>query len=164
MLRRLLQLLLITALLGAQLAPAVAANGIANGAASGDGGGGSNGNGNGNSGNNGNGDANGAANGNAGGNGNGNAFGRDKDAPATLPPPAALISEQDAALDAVKDGRALPLETILGVAKSATPGEVLDARLVTVNGFLLYELKILAPNGYSVSKAYYYARSGKQVR
>lgn len=155
MLRRLLQLLLITALLGAQVAPAAAANGNANSAAnSGDGGGGSNGNGN----------ANGAANGNAGGNGNGNAFGRDKDAPATLPPPAALISEQDAALDAVKDGRALPLETILGVAKSATPGEVLDARLVTVNGFLLYELKILAPNGYSVSKAYYYARSGKQVR
>jgi hypothetical protein len=146
MLLQMIRLLLLVALLVTQAAPAFAAN---------------NGNGNGN----GNGGAS-MGNGNSGensGNGNGNAYGRDEDAPATRPPAGAITSEQDAALNAVQDGRAIPLEEILETAKTVTPGEVLDAHLVRVNGFLLYELKILAPNGYSVRKEYYYARSGVLV-
>jgi uncharacterized membrane protein YkoI len=41
-------------------------------------------------------------------------------------------------------------------------GEIIDAQLVTANGFLLYEVKVLSTEG-RVSTKYYYARTGRQV-
>jgi hypothetical protein len=81
---------------------------------------------------------------------------------ATRPPPSSsTASDQDVALKAVEDARALPFETISNVVHETNAGEIIDARLLTVEGFLLYEVKVL--NGGELDVLYYYARSGKRV-
>lgn len=136
------------------------------------------GNGNGNAGGNGNGNADGASGSNAGGNGNGagggnghgggdassNAGGDGNgnggpSGPANAHP---SVPDQDVARQAVESGAARPLADIIETARKTYPGDVLDARLVTVKGFLLYELKVL--EGQVVRKVYFYARSGLPVR
>lgn len=72
-------------------------------------------------------------------------------------------SQQEAALQAVKSDRALPLDKIIALAKQYTSGEIIDAQLVTVRGFLLYDLKVLDAKG-DVGDLYFYAVSGKIVR
>lgn len=72
-------------------------------------------------------------------------------------------SEQELALDAVRSARALPLDQIVAAARHHTSGEVIDARLIELRGFLLYELKVIEPGG-DVADLYFYARSGKIVR
>lgn len=72
-------------------------------------------------------------------------------------------SQQEAALQAVKSDRALPLDKIIALAKQYTNGEIIDAQLVTVRGFLLYDLKVLDAKG-DVGDLYFYAVSGKIVR
>ncbi len=42
-------------------------------------------------------------------------------------------------------------------------GSLIDTRLLTVEGFLLYELKILLPDG-TLDTLYYYAHTGNPVR
>lgn len=71
--------------------------------------------------------------------------------------------EQQQALDAVKEKRALPLEQIVARAHKQSDGEVLDAKLVSIRGFLLYQLKILAADG-DITELYFYAQSGNMVR
>ena len=71
-------------------------------------------------------------------------------------------SPERAALEAVQSGRAVPLETVLPDVRATSGGEVIDAELVTVNGFLLYAIKVLTPAG-RVSVQYYYANSGRRV-
>jgi hypothetical protein len=71
--------------------------------------------------------------------------------------------EQQQALDAVKEKRALPLEQIVARAHKQSDGEILDAKLVSIRGFLLYQLKILAADG-DITEVYYYAQSGNMVR
>ena len=71
--------------------------------------------------------------------------------------------DQNLALDAVKSGRALPLEQVMAEAQLEAGGEIVDAKLVTVNAFLLYKLTVVAPDG-DVSELYFYARSGERVR
>lgn len=100
------------------------------------------------------------------GNGQGNSASDDTESPADATPdavaPAPASTDQDAALDAVKSGKAVPLETIVGDVKQKGDGEVLDAHQVTARGFLLYEIKVLEPDG-KVTNLYYYARSGQPV-
>ncbi len=77
-------------------------------------------------------------------------------------PPVGGASER-AALEAVQSGRAVPLETILPDLEARTGGQMIDARLVSLRGFLLYEIKVLTPGG-RVDVRYYYAQSGLPVR
>jgi hypothetical protein len=70
---------------------------------------------------------------------------------------------QDAALEAVRAARALPLDEIIARANLFYGVQVIDARLITLRGFLLYELKVLEPTG-DVVELYFYARSGEPVR
>jgi uncharacterized membrane protein YkoI len=76
--------------------------------------------------------------------------------------PGGRPSDAEFALEAVRNNRALPLAEILAIARPAVAGEVIDARLVTVRGFLVYEVKFLTREG-QVSRSYYYARSGRKV-
>jgi hypothetical protein len=73
-----------------------------------------------------------------------------------------LALGQEAALRAVHDRKALPLEDILLRAKLLTDGEIIDAQLIAVQDLLLYELKVLGKAG-DVSELYFYARSGIPV-
>lgn len=81
---------------------------------------------------------------------------------ATAIPPDETLSQDDA-LAAVANRRAVPLEQIMVAAARLTDGEIIDAQLVTVRGFLLYELKVLETTG-DVVELYFYARSGQVVR
>jgi uncharacterized membrane protein YkoI len=74
-----------------------------------------------------------------------------------------VILDQQASTDAVTARKAVPLDMILAQARLFAQGEVVDAKLITYRGFLLYDLKILAPSG-DVNDIYFYARSGEQVR
>jgi uncharacterized membrane protein YkoI len=74
-----------------------------------------------------------------------------------------VVLDQQASTDAVTSRRAVPLDLVLARARLFADGEVVDARLITYRGFLLYELKILATTG-DVSDIYFYARSGEQVK
>jgi uncharacterized membrane protein YkoI len=80
-----------------------------------------------------------------------------------LAPPHETGSDSERALEAVRSHRALPLEDIVETATEGHPGKLIDARLITVEDFLLYELKLLEPDG-DVRTVYYYARSGIEVR
>jgi hypothetical protein len=91
--------------------------------------------------------------GGGGSSGNGNAVDNSTETP----------SPQDVALEAVRTDRALPLEQIVARAQQLSDGQVIDARLITVRGFLLYELKVLEATG-DVVDLYFYARSGEVVR
>ena len=71
-------------------------------------------------------------------------------------------SEQEAALAAVKSQHALSLDKIYAAARQYANGDIIDAQLVTVRGFLLYDLKVLDTKG-DVSDLYFYAQSGKIV-
>jgi uncharacterized membrane protein YkoI len=78
--------------------------------------------------------------------------------------PASIITlDQNAALELVRSNRALPLERIMSLARLEIDGEIVDAHLIQVRGFLLYELKVVDADG-DVSDIYYYARSGERVR
>lgn len=76
--------------------------------------------------------------------------------------PAQGVAEEDRALEAVRTGRAVPLDRVLSKAQSATGGDLIDTRLLTVEGFLLYELRMLLPDG-TVDRLYYYASTGNPV-
>lgn len=76
---------------------------------------------------------------------------------------AARELDQNVALEAVQSGRALPLAEIMALARRETAGDIVDARLISAAGFLLYELTVVGPSG-DVSELYFYARSGDRVR
>jgi hypothetical protein len=67
---------------------------------------------------------------------------------------------QNAALQAVRSGRALPLEDIMLRAQLLTDGEIIDAQLVSLQEVLLYEIKVLGKAG-DVSELYFFARTGE---
>jgi hypothetical protein len=76
---------------------------------------------------------------------------------------AATALSQDSAIAAVKSKRAVPLEQIMTTARLHTKGEIVDARLIAVGSFLLYELKVVEGNG-DVDELYFYALSGALVQ
>lgn len=67
---------------------------------------------------------------------------------------------QKAALQAVRNRQALPLEDIMLRVKLLTDGEVIDAQLVPLQDVLLYEIKVLGTSG-DVSELYFFARTGE---
>jgi hypothetical protein len=71
--------------------------------------------------------------------------------------------DQSGAIEAVESHRALPLEQIMTKARFHTKGEIVDAQLIQLKGFLLYELKVVEANG-DVDELYFYARSGELVQ
>jgi len=73
-----------------------------------------------------------------------------------------LALGQKQASEAVRRGRALPLEDILLRARLLTDGDIIDAQLIAVQDVLLYEVKVLGKAG-DVSELYFYARSGLPV-
>ena len=81
------------------------------------------------------------------------------------PAPARLTitTEQSDALTARQQAQALPLETILGTVRNVTTGTVINAELTKVQGFLLYEVRVLETDG-MVKQFWYYAKSGLPVR
>ncbi len=74
-----------------------------------------------------------------------------------------VLSDQDSALDAVRTHRALPFERIAEAVQQESAGRIIDARLVELRGFLLYEVKVIEASG-MVTNLYYYAKSGLPVR
>jgi uncharacterized membrane protein YkoI len=79
------------------------------------------------------------------------------------PAPAIVTLDQNAALALVQSQKALPLEEIMKLARLQIEGEIIDAHLIQVRGFLLYELKVVDTDG-DVSDIYFYARSGERVQ
>jgi uncharacterized membrane protein YkoI len=55
--------------------------------------------------------------------------------------------DHDLARRAVEEGRALPLADILEKIKPAFPGKVIEVELDTEDNILVYELKVLSPQG-----------------
>ncbi len=131
-------------------------------------------NGNGNGGNSGEG-GNGAGNGDAAGNGNGNGNGmgdasEGEQGGEEYPEPsdssdgtANAVLDHDAALEAVQQGDAVPLETVYERVKQDTAAEILDAQLLVISGLLVYELKLFDPDTQTVMRRYFYAASGKRI-
>ncbi|MHB1111031.1 MAG: PepSY domain-containing protein [Devosia sp.] len=76
---------------------------------------------------------------------------------------ATATLDQQGAIEAVASNRALPLEQIMIRARLHTQGEIVDAQLISLNGFLLYELKVVEANG-DVDELYFYALSGELVQ
>ncbi|UJW86497.1 PepSY domain-containing protein [Devosia sp. SL43] len=74
---------------------------------------------------------------------------------------SAELSDNDA-VAAVEAGKAVALETILPDLRSRTGGEMIEAKLLQMQGFLLYAVTVLTPEGQVVTE-YYYARSGLHV-
>ncbi|HEV7293156.1 MAG TPA: hypothetical protein VGN79_12635, partial [Devosia sp.] len=72
-------------------------------------------------------------------------------------------STERAALEAVRSGIAVPLETLLPDLEARTEGgSLIDAELIRVKGFLLYAVKVLTPAG-RVQTEYYLARTGAHL-
>jgi hypothetical protein len=90
-------------------------------------------------------------------------IGADAALPSLVVPLLSTGPEQDQALQAVEDARAVPLEQIVSALASVSTGQVIDARLVTVGRFLLYEIKVLDADQ-AVRTLYFYALSGLPVR
>jgi len=72
-------------------------------------------------------------------------------------------ADQDRARDAVRDGRALPLERIVEKARMAFGGDVLDVELEDEDDALRYELKVMTVDG-RILKLEYDAATGDLLR
>ena len=78
------------------------------------------------------------------------------------PQSAQAATESGAARDAVRSGRALPLDSILEAARSIANGEVIDARLVPRAANLTYEIRMLQTDGL-VRTLVFDARTGRHI-
>jgi uncharacterized membrane protein YkoI len=74
--------------------------------------------------------------------------------------PGLADSDQDAARHAFETGKALPFERILDRARREHPGRLLEAEIEKEGGRLVYELRILAPDG-RIGEWRYDARTGE---
>lgn len=78
------------------------------------------------------------------------------------PPGQSMATDQDDAQRAVERHEALPLARIVAVAETRSDGHVINARLVRIEGVLLYQLTMLDDTGRSW-REYYDARTGNPV-
>ena len=69
---------------------------------------------------------------------------------------------QAAAIRAVRENRALPLDRVLALAGAAIQGQVIDVRLINWQGRLVYEVKVLTAGG-MVTSLYFEASTGTQI-
>jgi hypothetical protein len=72
------------------------------------------------------------------------------------------ILGQAAAIRAVRENRALPLDRLLALAGNAIQGQVIDVQLVTRGGVLVYEVKVLTAGG-MVTSLFFEASTGAQL-
>jgi uncharacterized membrane protein YkoI len=107
------------------------------------------------------------------GNGQGSENGSDKkESPATSEQPSstadpideetAIHQTPDVARDAVNAGQAVSLGSLLPDLEARKAGDVIDAELLEVQGFLVYAVKVLRGDG-QVTTEYYYAQSGRFI-
>ena len=75
--------------------------------------------------------------------------------------PNVVVVDHAAALKAVQDRRALPLDNVLASATKSYRGKVIDVELVRAQQKLLYQVKMLDRG--TVSLVYFDAASGKPV-
>lgn len=80
----------------------------------------------------------------------------------SVPPGQAMANEADEAQRAVEAREALPLARIVAVAETRSTGRVINARLVRVDGVLLYALTLLDDAGRSW-REYYHASTGNPM-
>ncbi|WP_448207136.1 PepSY domain-containing protein [Azospirillum sp. sgz302134] len=73
---------------------------------------------------------------------------------------AADEQDHDRAREALRSGRALPLEDILAKANAAYPGDVLDVDFEDEDGQIVYEIKTLTAEG-RILKLKYDAATGE---
>lgn len=71
--------------------------------------------------------------------------------------------DHDRAREAVREGRVLPLETIVAKAGADFPGEILDVELDEEHGRIVYEIKTITADG-RILKLEYDAASGELLR
>jgi len=69
----------------------------------------------------------------------------------------------DAAIAAVRENRAMPLERLLPLVQRIVPGQVIDVRLLEIRATLYYEVKVLAQSGV-LYLAYFDALTGAFVQ
>jgi uncharacterized membrane protein YkoI len=79
-----------------------------------------------------------------------------------LDPSEVVPSSTQAAPAVVQEGKTVKLETIYDSIQASSLGEIIDAQLITVRGFLLYKVKLLQEDGL-VRSVYFYARTGQPV-
>ena len=139
MIRRILSLALMTIVLSAAVTQPAWAQG--------------NGQGNGNGGQAGNSEGKGNSD-NAGSSNAGGANANSSNAPAK--------ADEDLALEALRAEDAVSLKQILASVRRDEPGRVIDAQLLSLDGVLVYEVKVLSQDG-RVSRIYYDAGSGRQL-
>lgn len=131
MVRRLIRFALLLAVLSASVHPAYAQN---NGNGQGGGGG------------------NGGGGGSDGSPGNSNGAGGSENAASAAGTPAASAGrkgkpDEDVALEAVQSQDAVPFREVLRELRRTTEDKVIDARLFSLGGVLVYELKVLGGDG-----------------
>jgi uncharacterized membrane protein YkoI len=71
--------------------------------------------------------------------------------------------DHDRVRRAVEEGRMLPLRDILARAQAAYPGEVVETELEDERGVLVYEIKVVTPDGRLI-KLHYDARTGELLK
>lgn len=71
-------------------------------------------------------------------------------------------SDEDFVLEAVVGAEAVPFESILERLRQITTARVIDARLYAVRDILVYEVKVLGPDGL-LRRFYYDAKTGSQL-
>lgn len=72
-------------------------------------------------------------------------------------------SDHEFARRAVEAGEILPLRQILERAEAAYPGQFIEAELEREDGQLVYEIKLVTPQG-GVLELYYDARTGSLLK
>ncbi len=71
--------------------------------------------------------------------------------------------EQAFALQAVRSGRAMPLDDMMLIAQLNEEGDVVDVHLIEVRNILLYQFTFLASDG-EIFDRFFYAATGIPVR
>lgn len=113
----------------------------------------------------GNGQANGDGQSNGKGQGSGKGSGSSSGEVSThtrVDPDGTVHYTPDHARDAVNSGQAVSLTSLMPDLQARTTGELIDAELLNVRGFLVYAIKVLRDTG-QVTTEYYYAKSGRFI-
>ena len=79
-----------------------------------------------------------------------------------LPVVAHAGDDHERARRALQAGEVLPLKTILEKANAQFPGDLIEAELEDEHGRMVYELKLISPDG-KVMKLHYDARDGSLI-
>jgi uncharacterized membrane protein YkoI len=72
----------------------------------------------------------------------------------------AHAGDHDRARRAVQSGQVLPLRTVLDKAMAQFPGDLIEAELEEKHGRIVYEIKLISPEG-NVIKLHYDASDGR---